>query len=261
VRRADQLLEQLDADRQALARQVFLQLVHIGTGQVSRRRVPVRELLDLDLDAVALTEVLDGFARHRLLTYDRDEDTGGGTVEVAHEALLREWPRLAGWIDEQRDDVVRREALAAAVGDWEASGRQDDYLLTGARLDGFAGWAASTGMSLTAAERGLIEASTTLRTETERNERERRARETALTRRSRRRTWALAAAVAVATAAATVAVLALRPEQPPDVVLVVDPVADPDIAPLVTAGMSAAVAEAGVDVSSRQVFRAGAALR
>ena len=54
----------------------------------------------------ALAEVLRLFGAYRLLTFDLDPITRGPTVEVAHEALLREWPRLASWIDEQRARAV-----------------------------------------------------------------------------------------------------------------------------------------------------------
>ncbi len=48
--------------------------------------------------------VIETFGRHRLLSFDRDPDTREPTVEIAHEALLREWARLRGWIDEARED-------------------------------------------------------------------------------------------------------------------------------------------------------------
>ena len=47
--------------------------------------------------------VLEVFGAARLLTFDRDPATRQPTAEVAHEALLREWPRLAEWIDHDRE--------------------------------------------------------------------------------------------------------------------------------------------------------------
>ena len=47
--------------------------------------------------------VIDAFGRHRLLSFDRDPSTREPTVEIAHEALLRAWARLRGWIDEARE--------------------------------------------------------------------------------------------------------------------------------------------------------------
>ena len=103
----------MDPDEQRAAMQVFLRLVRPGRGTVdSRRRIPLQDLTDLDLDPVVLSDVLGAFGRHRLLSFDRDPVTGGAVVEVAHEALLREWDRLAGWIDRYRTQIRRHEALS-----------------------------------------------------------------------------------------------------------------------------------------------------
>ena len=46
--------------------------------------------------------MLDAFGSARLLTFDRDPVTRGPTVEVAHEALLREWDLFGGWVTARR---------------------------------------------------------------------------------------------------------------------------------------------------------------
>ena len=51
------------------------------------------------------------------------------TVEVAHEALIRTWPRLRQWIDANREKLRSRAAILQAKTDWEQSGRRDDMLL------------------------------------------------------------------------------------------------------------------------------------
>ena len=66
------------------------------------------------------TVVLREYGRHRLLTFDRDPATRTPTVEVAHEALLSEWPRFKGWIDEARDDLLTRRRIESAAHDWLA---------------------------------------------------------------------------------------------------------------------------------------------
>ena len=104
--------------------QVFLRLVQLGHGTAeSRRRLPLADLTDLDLDPVALSSVLDAFGRRRLLSFDREPVAGHATVEVAHESLFREWDRLAGWIDRHRAALRRFETFFAAADEWEASGR------------------------------------------------------------------------------------------------------------------------------------------
>ena len=100
TRRAEATFLGLGPEEQRIATQVFLRLVRLGRGTAdSRRRLMVSELTDLGIDAVALSSVLTAFGRHRLLTFDRDDLSGQATVELAHEALLTEWERLATWID------------------------------------------------------------------------------------------------------------------------------------------------------------------
>jgi basic membrane lipoprotein Med (substrate-binding protein (PBP1-ABC) superfamily)/DNA-binding SARP family transcriptional activator len=158
-RRAEGTFLGLGPEEQRIATQVFLRLVRLGRGTAdSRRRLVVAELADMDVDAVALSAVLSAFARHRLLTFDRDELTGQATVELAHEALLTEWDRLAGWIDRHRAALRRRDALLAAVDEWELSDRNPDYLLAGSRLGEFAAWSQEGSLQLTARERAYLEA-------------------------------------------------------------------------------------------------------
>ena len=130
---------------------------------VGRRRVPASELVSLDVDVVALRTAIDAFARYRLLALDRDPATGSPTVEVAHEALLAEWHRLRDWIDQHRDDLAKQASFLVAVNEWEASGRDPGYLLTGTRLDDYERWAATTGLRLTATEHDFIAAAVAAR--------------------------------------------------------------------------------------------------
>jgi serine/threonine protein kinase/DNA-binding SARP family transcriptional activator/WD40 repeat protein len=156
-RRAEMLHEQLDLAGQEAARQVFLRLVTVDeTSQDTRRRVTRRELLTLPLVLTAVEQVLDRYGAHRLLTFDRHPVTRAPTVEVAHEALLSNWDRLRGWIDERREDLLVHRRLAAAVTEWEASDRGPSYLLGGGRLEQFESLAASTDLAIGGTEREFI---------------------------------------------------------------------------------------------------------
>jgi basic membrane lipoprotein Med (substrate-binding protein (PBP1-ABC) superfamily)/DNA-binding SARP family transcriptional activator len=158
-RRAEAAFLGLDAEGQRTATQVFLRLVRLGRGTAdSRRRLTLTELTEVSADAVVLSDVLTTFGRHRLLTFDHDPDSGEATVELAHEALLTEWERLAGWIDRYRSALRRRDALATAVDEWELAGRDADYLLTGRRLTELDDWAREGTLRLTARERQFLEA-------------------------------------------------------------------------------------------------------
>ena len=100
-----------------------------------------------------MQEVIGLFGSHRLLSFDRNPTTGGPTVEVAHEALLREWNRLRDWLDGSREDLRRQAALAAGAREWEEAGREPDYLYAGSRLAGFENWRADTSLPAVASLR------------------------------------------------------------------------------------------------------------
>ena len=79
------------------------------------------------------------------------------TVEVAHEALLNEWRRLRGWIDDGRDDLRQHGAYSLIVDEWLTAGHDPDYLLAGGRLDVFEQWRATTTMRLTTLEHEFLD--------------------------------------------------------------------------------------------------------
>src|SRR6266545_4870820 len=116
ARLAESSYEQLsDAERES-ARRVFLRLVATGEGEaVTRRRVSLEEF-DLDRDEAA-AGVIARLTQDRLLTM------GDGTVEVAHEALLREWPRLQGWLHDDAQGRLLRQHLTQASRQWHDRSR------------------------------------------------------------------------------------------------------------------------------------------
>jgi len=149
ARLADGTYEQLSPDEREKARNIFLRLVGPGEGEaVTRRRAQLAEF-DVDRDAVAAA-VLDRLTRDRLVT------RSGSTVEVAHEALLREWPRLRGWIEEDAEGHQLRQHLTQAASQWDGSGRQDSELYRGARLSATLDWTSTHGSDLNELEREFV---------------------------------------------------------------------------------------------------------
>ncbi len=196
AQRAEDLWSELNDAEAAVARQLFLRFATItGDREWSRRRVTASELTSLRGDLISTHRVIESFAGHRLLTFDRDHVSGSPTVEVAHEALLTEWPRLQGWIDEASDDVLRHGALVAAMNEWRDAGRDLGYLLNGPRLEGYELWAASSAMQLTSDEQMYIDAAIDVREKDHLAEGRRLALEMKTTRSAKRRLWGLAAAV------------------------------------------------------------------
>ena len=197
-RRADGVYATLDPDGREIARQAFLRLVAPGeAGEPIARRVLRSELRDL-ADERRVDEVLDEFGRRRLLSFDRDAVTGEPAVQVAHEALLARWPRLAAWIEEAREDLWTRRRVADAASDWVHAGRDQGFLLSGGRLELFSSWARATDLRLDAPQRELLDASLAERARQEEADAARAARERALERRATTRLRALAAVLAVA---------------------------------------------------------------
>jgi hypothetical protein len=85
----------------------------------------------------AQRKIVEQFAaqRTRLLVTGFDR-AARPTVEVAHEALIRTWPRLRQWIESNREKLRSRAAILQAKADWEQHGRREDLLLpAGFQLD------------------------------------------------------------------------------------------------------------------------------
>ena len=158
ARRADEIHDSLTPDEQSGTREAFLRLVTLGRGSAdTRRRALVSEVTAAAGSHVA--SVIDEFARHRLLTFDRDPFTREPTVEIAHESLLTQWGRLAEWAETGRSDVLAQRQLAAAAAEWAERGHDADFLLVGNRLVRYDGWIDAPPVRLTAHERRFLDES------------------------------------------------------------------------------------------------------
>ena len=155
-RRAEVLHDAFTETERSALHRVMTRLVSLGEGtEDTRRRVRRSELAS---DAATLA-VIESFGDARLLSFDHDPFSREPTIEVAHEALIREWPRLRSWLDDDRDGLrVHRHLTEVATG-WSVSGRDEGELLRGARLETTATWAAAHDRDLNDAERELLAAS------------------------------------------------------------------------------------------------------
>ena len=239
TRRADDVYHSMTLEQQAATRQLFLRLVTITEQETwGRRRVPASEIVAIDVDVVTMESVIDQLGQQRFLAFDRDHATGAPTVEVTHEALLTEWGRLRGWIDDGRVDIVRRAALDAAVTEWSRSAQDSDYLLTGKRLAEYETWRLSTAMRLTTAEHEYLDASIEHRDVEVAAENARVARETGLARRARRG-WLALLGVLVVVGLIGTAIVAGGPGDEPTITLVI-PGVDRGIEKLLVEGLDRA---------------------
>ena len=143
ARRADRVYEQLSGGDREPARRRFLRLITLDeTNTASGRRSLRRELVSLATEASDMERVLDLFGDARLLAFDRDPATRAPTVEVAHEALILHWPRLAGWIAGAGEGLRIQGHLADAAEAWDQRGRDPGELYRGLRLAAAVEWAA-----------------------------------------------------------------------------------------------------------------------
>jgi WD40 repeat protein len=124
---AERVYAGLSPVQQQFARELFLRLTAFGEGtEDTRRRAAPAELLGGRDAAVAL--VLSRLTTARLVTVDED------CVTVAHEALIRGWPRLRAWLAEDRDLLLAHRRLTETAAEWDQHGRDDSYLYRGRRL-------------------------------------------------------------------------------------------------------------------------------
>ena len=205
TRSAESAYAALDDVGRDTARHLLVRLADVDdAGALVRRPVPLAEL-DLDGEGGgARRQVMETFVNRRLLSVD------GERLQVAHEALLTGWPRLAGWLEDDAAGRTVRRHLAPAAREWAERGDPDEELYRGARLAAALDWAGSPDADVTPVERRFLEASRA-RADAELDEaRERARREARARRRTRRLAVGLAAVLVVALVAGGLALRSRR---------------------------------------------------
>lgn len=122
-----------------------------AAGGIERRRISLAELETLRSEDVARVVAL--LTDRRLLT------VSAGTVELAHEALLREWPRLQGWVEEDREGLRIQRNLNAAAREWVRCKKDEGALYRGSRLVEVLEWREANDPTLNDLEREFVTAS------------------------------------------------------------------------------------------------------
>ncbi len=151
---AESTYQRLPADQQKIARSIFLRLTELGEGtQDTRRRAELAELLPQNDERIAVEQVLKTLADARLLTTDNNG------AEVAHEALIREWPTLQSWLGEDREGLRLHRQLTEAAQAWQANDRDDSYLYRGGRLSQTRDWVETGDLHLNQLEADFLRSS------------------------------------------------------------------------------------------------------
>jgi len=207
-RRANEVLGQFTEGERELCRRIFLRLTQPGEGtEDTKRRATYRELASVGPGAEAVQEVLRRLADARLITAEGDDKRPGeGTVDVAHEALIRGWPELRKWIDADRAGLRTQRRMTEAAREWEGNGRDASFLYGGARLAVAKEWVGAHGAELNVLETEFLSASVEA-------EGRRKADEVAEARRRLRLTLALAATLLLAVVGVAAGALWYQDEQ------------------------------------------------
>ncbi|HZQ64079.1 MAG TPA: BTAD domain-containing putative transcriptional regulator [Gaiellaceae bacterium] len=151
-RHAEAAFSGLDEAGQAVAKAILLRLVEADGDEAFIRRRVARKELDVEADE-GVEQVLATLVERRLLVAD------DGSVELVHEALIEQWPRLASWLEEDVHGRRLHRHVTQAASEWLASGRDSSELYRGARLAATVEWLEAEQPALNRLEREFVEES------------------------------------------------------------------------------------------------------
>ncbi|MCW6036376.1 pentapeptide repeat-containing protein [Spirulina subsalsa FACHB-351] len=146
---AQRLYEQLTPADQILARRIFLGLVEVGEygtdSHYSRRRVLFSELVAQREEEERVRAIIRQFSEPsvRFLSVYSDHKNGDtteerkryNTIEVAHEALIRNWGQLGEWLKQHEQKLARKRRIEQLAQEWLDAGKVSGYLLKDRPLD------------------------------------------------------------------------------------------------------------------------------
>jgi uncharacterized protein YjbI with pentapeptide repeats len=136
-KRATAFYNGLSASEKETVKYIFLALTHLGEGtENTRRRVLKQDLITVKYTEGIIDLMIQKLADERLIVTDKPGETTDKKrlIEVAHEALIREWDLLRQWLDQDRANLLQQRKIEALAQEWENSGRKSAYLLLGFRL-------------------------------------------------------------------------------------------------------------------------------
>ncbi|MEH2207217.1 MAG: CHAT domain-containing protein [Nostoc sp.] len=134
--------EKLSDEDKELVKNIFIRLTHLDENTLqdaprrdTRQRVELEALIPNNKKPDRTKEIMRLLANKRLVITSRDKETEKIWVEVAHEALIRHWPRLQTWLQQNRENYILRQKIQKAREDWEKSNTDKGSLLRGQRLE------------------------------------------------------------------------------------------------------------------------------
>ena len=158
ARHAEGVYEQLSLTDKERTQRVFLQLVKPGEATDFSRRIATRDEIHAEN-----WDIVTHLASARLVVTNRNESSGEETVEIVHEALIKNWKRLEQWIKSDGEFRTWQEQLRALFHQWEKSGRDPGALLRGKLLADAEYWREKHPQELSSSDKSFIEKSISLR--------------------------------------------------------------------------------------------------
>ena len=131
VKHTEEIYNKLTETQKQQAQRIFLSLVRLGETTEDTRRVATSE--EIGSSNWDLVRFLAG-SETRLVVTGREDKSGEETVEVVHEALIREWVSLRKWVNENREKLIQKRKIEAAAIEWREKNKLKGYLLQGRQL-------------------------------------------------------------------------------------------------------------------------------
>lgn len=172
ARTAETVFASLSENEQLIAKRLFLRL----TGVLEQETPDTRRIVNFAEigDDPATKHVQQQLVQARLITANEQG------LQVAHEALIRKWPRLQGWLDENREGLIIHRRLTVTERDWRNSHEDTGLLFRGLRLTETEIWVQNNGGEVNEREREFLIASATERERQQAAEEQRQRNETEL---------------------------------------------------------------------------------
>ncbi|HEU4888381.1 MAG TPA: hypothetical protein VFV49_10870, partial [Thermoanaerobaculia bacterium] len=129
ARSADELFHRFSPQSGDTMRRVLLRMVRAAAGaELTSSRVRVSALRKIGDDPARVQDVLDKLEKARLIRRTEGKTADDDMVEVAHEALIRNWPMLVGWLETKRGGLMELRRLEALADEWLRFGRRGGFL-------------------------------------------------------------------------------------------------------------------------------------
>ena len=172
--KANSVYQGLTEEQQTLCQRIFMRLVQPGDGTDDTRR---RALLSEFTNASETQRIIKNLVDERLITTKSEGNKSESYIEVAHESLIRGWPRLKKWVDENRDSIRIQSRFIEAAKVWHQEGQStsQDYVYRGALLASIEEWVEGSEVSLSDIEASFLKKSIEIR-DREKNELQQRKR-------------------------------------------------------------------------------------